>query len=202
LLKLDLSNNNLVGTIPEELYKLTNIQKVYLFKNNLTGTISSQIGNLDSITHFHLSHNNLIGNIPNELKSDNNGIRPLEYFNVYSNQLTGTIPDDLRLRNVIYFDIGRNSLTGKLPNDIGTKFISLRHLYLDHNDFRGTIPDSYNTVGNGRLESFSIDHNRFTGTVPGERSMYNKLVQYTLHSNQFDRIDSDNCRIEVPQGEC
>ena len=126
----------------------------------------------------------------------------IEYFNVYSNQLTGTIPDDLRLRNVIYFDIGRNSLTGKLPNDLGTKFISLRHLYLDHNDFRGTIPDSYNTVGNGRLESFSIDHNRFTGTVPGERSMYNKLVQYTLHSNQFDRIDSDNCRIEVPQGEC
>ena len=136
------------------------------------------------------------------LKQTNKTKQTIEYFNVYSNQLTGTIPDDLRLRNVIYFDIGRNSLTGKLPNDLGTKFISLRHLYLDHNDFRGTIPDSYNTVGNGRLESFSIDHNRFTGTVPGERSMYNKLVQYTLHSNQFDRIDSDNCRIEVPQGEC
>ena len=84
LVKLDLSNNNLQGTIPEEIYKLTNIQKLYLFKNNLTGTISSQIGNLDSITHFHLSHNNLIGNIPNELKSDNNGIRPLGMLLYYN----------------------------------------------------------------------------------------------------------------------
>ena len=93
-------------------------------------------------------------------------------------------------------------MTGRLPNDIGEKFVALRHFHLDHNDFRGTLPDSYNTVGNGRLESFSIDHNRLTGTVPGERSMYNKLVQYTLHSNQFDRVDSENCRIEVPSGEC
>ena len=42
----------------------------------------------------------------------------------------------------------------------------------------------------------------FKGTVPGERSLYNKLVQYTLHNNRFDRMDQDTCRIEVPQGEC
>ena len=102
---------------------------------------------------------------------------------------------------VVYFDIGRNQMTGKLPKDIGEKFVALRHRHFDHNDFRGTLPESYNTVGNGRLESFSIDHNRLTGTVPGERDLYNKLVQYTLHSNRFGNIDSDNCRMELPQGE-
>jgi len=49
--------------------------------------------------------------------------------------------------------------------------------------------------------SFSIDHNRLTGTVPGKRDLYNKLVQYTLHSNKFTAINSMNCRMEVPQGE-
>mmetsp|Transcript_22456 Transcript_22456/g.48855 ORF Transcript_22456/g.48855 Transcript_22456/m.48855 type:complete len:607 (+) Transcript_22456:196-2016(+) len=201
LSSLDLSNNKLIGTIPEEVYSAINLKKLYLFKNKLEGTISTRIGNLDSITHFHLSHNNLSGKIPNELKSDGSGIRPLEYFNLYSNQLTGTLPQNMRLRNVYYFDVGRNKLTGKLPEDIGEKFVSLRHLYFDRNNFRGTLPEVYNMVGNGRLESFSIDHNKLTGEVPGEREMYNKLVQYTLHSNRFDRIDLDNCRMEIPRGE-
>ena len=107
----------------------------------------------------------------------------------------------MRLRDVYYFDVGRNKLTGTLPEDMGEKFVSLRHLYFDRNNFRGTLPEDYNAVGNGRLESFSIDHNQLTGEVPGGREMYNKLVQYTLHSNRFDHIDSDNCRMEVPRGE-
>lgn len=198
---LNLSNNGLVGKIPNSLYKLTNLEKLYLFKNQLEGTISTNIGNLNSITHFHLSHNKLSGKIPTQMKSNDSGIRPLQYFNVYSNNLTGTLPQSLRLRRCVYFDVGRNQLTGTLPNDLGEKFIWLRHLHLDHNAFTGTLPSSYNTVGNGRLESFSIDHNQLTGTIPGERSLYNKLVQYSLHSNRFQVMDSNNCKLEVPRGE-
>merc|ERR1712238_420663 len=199
---LDVSHNHLGGTIPEELYALTQLQKLFVYQNHLEGTLSTLIGDLDAITHLYLSHNNFGGTIPLELKSDQQGIRPLEYFNIYSNQFTGTIPDHLRLRNLFYSDVGRNLLTGKLPSDLGESFVSLRHLHLDHNDFRGTIPSSYNKVGNGRLESFSLNHNRLTGTVPGDREHYNKLVQYTLHENRFSRIQINNCRLEVPQGEC
>ena len=88
----------------------------------------------------------------------------LEYFNLYSNQLTGTLPKDLRFRRVTYFDVGRNQLTGKIPEELGENMVTLRHLHLDHNEFRGTLPKEYNYVGNGRLESFSINHNRLTGT--------------------------------------
>jgi len=197
---LDLSNNEMKEEIPEELYELTNLEKLILFNNELKGTISPKIGDLDSITHFHLSHNKLKGPFPVEIKSDD-GIRPLVYFNVYSNKLTGTLPEDMRLRSVTYFDVGRNLLSGKLPVTLGEKFVSLRHLHLDHNYFTGTLPLSYNTVGNGRLESFSIDHNYLTGRVPGTRDLYNKLVQYTLHSNEFDSMSSNVCRMEVPRGE-
>lgn len=102
---------------------------------------------------------------------------------------------------MIYFDVGRNFLTGTLPADLGEKFVELRHLHLDRNEFRGTLPESYNTVGNNRLESFSINHNQLTGVVPGKRELYNKLVQYNLQSNNFDEMDSDVCRIEIPFGE-
>jgi len=202
---LDLSNNQLVGTIPDALYQLTNLRALYLFQNHLTGTVSTQLGRLEHLEIFHLSHNHLVGTLPAQFKSDSdaaNGIIPIKYFNLHSNQLTGTLPKDLRFRRVTYFDVGRNQLTGKIPEELGENMVTLRHLHLDHNDFRGTLPKEYNDVGNGRLESFSINHNRLTGTVPGERSLYNKLVQYTLHNNRFDRMDQDTCRIEVPQGEC
>ena len=107
----------------------------------------------------------------------------------------------MRLRLMVYFDVGRNFLTGTLPVDLGEKFVELRHLHLDRNEFRGTLPESYNTVGNNRLESFSINHNQLTGVVPGKRELYNKLVQYTLQSNNFDEMDSDVCRTEIPFGE-
>ena len=42
---------------------------------------------------------------------------------------------------------------------------------------------------------------RHLGTIPGKRDLYNKLVQYTLHVNQFEKMDQDNCRMEVPRGE-
>jgi hypothetical protein len=99
------------------------------------------------------------------------------------------------------FDLGRNQLTGRLPQDIGQAFVELRSFHLDHNDFRGTLPREYNTVGNGRLASFTINHNRLTGYVSGDRQLYNNLLQYTLHENQFSGLDSENCRMEIPYGE-
>jgi hypothetical protein len=161
---------------------------------------------LDAITHFHLSHNQLSGTLPIEMASWENtgqqgGIRPLRYFNVYSNNLVGPIPNDLKFRKCQYFDVGRNQLTGTLPADIGTFFVELRQLHLDHNQFRGTVPSSYNSVGNGRLESLSIDHNFLTGVVPGERDLTNKLVTYTLHENNFNSLDPGNCDLLIPFGE-
>ena len=73
---LDLSNNGITGEIPESLYELTNLEKLYLFKNQLEGTISTNIGKLTSLTLLHMSHNKITGSIPEEVK----GIRPLRKY--------------------------------------------------------------------------------------------------------------------------
>ena len=43
---IDLSYNNLVGSLPEELGNLTNLETLNLFRNNISGLISSTIGYL------------------------------------------------------------------------------------------------------------------------------------------------------------
>ena len=66
----------------------------------------------------------------------------------------------------MFADLGRNQFSGPLPDDIGQHWVALRYLYLDHNSLTGTIPSSYPTTGNGRLETLAVNHNQLTGWVP------------------------------------
>ncbi|VEU38666.1 unnamed protein product [Pseudo-nitzschia multistriata] len=179
---LDLSHNKIAGTIPEEIYELGDLQRVYLYQNKLTGTISSRIGELNSLQYLHMSHNSLTGSIPTQLQSWSNDVfRPLKYLNLYDNNLSGTIPRNLRLRDLYYFDIGRNFIAGSIPEDIGTDFVELRYLHVDRNRLTNSIPATIPPMASGRLISVLADHNRLEGTVPDNWTMFNKLVQYTIH---------------------
>jgi hypothetical protein len=64
----DISDNQLQGSLPEEMYDLTYLQTLYLYKNQLTGTVSSKLGDLVKLTHVHLSHNQFSGTIPDSIK--------------------------------------------------------------------------------------------------------------------------------------
>ncbi|KAG7348637.1 two component regulator [Nitzschia inconspicua] len=193
---LDLAGNSLQGTLPDGLYELTLLEKLFLYDNDLTGTLSSGIGNWNRLTTLHLSHNRISGPIPEELRSRVDP-RPLQYLNLYNNQLTGTIPSSLRLRQLWYLDLGKNNLEGTLPADLGETFFSLIALHLDHNRFNGTVPESYMTVGNGRLESLYLDNNQLTGTVPDSFQLWNNIYSYTLHNNSFSSIGKNTCRLSV-----
>ncbi|KAL5098535.1 hypothetical protein RYX36_002862, partial [Vicia faba] len=57
LTNLDMSNNNLVGTIPYQLPP--NLQRLNFAHNNLTGPLPYSISNLTSLTHLNLNHNQL-----------------------------------------------------------------------------------------------------------------------------------------------
>jgi hypothetical protein len=67
--KLDLRSNNLVGTLPNTLSALTNLQYLYLHVNSLTGTIPSTIGALTALVKLYLHTNAFTGSLPLSLGS-------------------------------------------------------------------------------------------------------------------------------------
>ena len=63
----EIYDNLLTGTIPEELYNLTNCLRFDVNTNGLSGTISSSIGQLSNLEFFRVSTNDFTGTIPSEV---------------------------------------------------------------------------------------------------------------------------------------
>jgi hypothetical protein len=61
---MDLSLNNLKGTIPSSLASLTRLTNLNLSANNLKGTIPSSLASLTRLAILILDHNALTGLVP------------------------------------------------------------------------------------------------------------------------------------------
>ncbi|KAB2062443.1 hypothetical protein ES319_A10G152300v1 [Gossypium barbadense] len=86
---IDLSCNQLTGTIPPGLGNLSEIRGLNLSHNNLIGAIPSSFSKLKQIESLDLSFNNLSGRIPTELTE----MTALAVFSVAHNNLSGPLPD-------------------------------------------------------------------------------------------------------------
>ena len=64
LMVLNISNNNITGSIPAECYQLTSLTTQELYINSLSGTIPDMFYNLRSITQLDLARNLLTGDVP------------------------------------------------------------------------------------------------------------------------------------------
>ncbi|CAJ1962919.1 unnamed protein product [Cylindrotheca closterium] len=201
LKSIDFSNNKLKGIIPQTIYGLSRIEELYLYKNQLSGSISSKIGNLWRLERFHLSHNKLEGSIPKSIASTLSRARKLRYFNVHRNQMTGTIPSNMRLRQLYTIDLGHNKFSGTLPPDFGTESIRLRHLMLDYNGFSGTFPSEVLNAGGGRLITLFVNDNKFSGTFPGDHDNTDSMSEMTIQNNNFVSMQRNaTCQLDVFSG--
>ncbi|KAK4487908.1 hypothetical protein RD792_003646 [Penstemon davidsonii] len=97
---LDLSNNNLVGEIPE-LKNLSSLIGLNLSHNHLEGKIPERVGDLTSIESLDLSNNNLFGSIPNSLSY----LTFLSHLNLSHNNLSGRIPTGSQLQTLVDLSI-------------------------------------------------------------------------------------------------
>ena len=113
VIRLDLRENGLWGTIPSELGNLTKLQGLSLADNQLDGTIPSELGNLINLEWLTLDSNQLCGTIPPELGNLIN----LEVLYLDSNQLQGTVPPELNnLTNLSEWGLSGNQLSGCVPS--------------------------------------------------------------------------------------
>ncbi|KAG6653324.1 hypothetical protein CIPAW_05G068300 [Carya illinoinensis] len=88
MITIDLSSNQLIGSIPSELRELSQLRFLNLLNNSLRGSIPISFQNLRSMESLDLSHNKLSGTIPSELV----GLTSVSAFSVAYNNLSGRIP--------------------------------------------------------------------------------------------------------------
>ena len=126
---LDLSLNNLTGTIPAALGNLNNLENLSLTGNQLRGVIPAALGNLNNLENLNLSFNQLSGAIPAALGNLSN----LEVMWLVSNQLSGAIPTTLgNLSNLEVMILNINQLSGELPQSL-TRLTNLMNFSFGNN---------------------------------------------------------------------
>jgi hypothetical protein len=64
---LDLSNNFIAGTLPDDFFYLVELESLHLSANALSGTLPSHIGNFMKLVNFYADGNDFSGTIPSEL---------------------------------------------------------------------------------------------------------------------------------------
>lgn len=91
LWNLDLSENEISGSIPAEMANNLNLALVSLFSNQLSGELSEDIFKLPSISYFSASNNHLTGTIPAGIARlmDNSQV------DIYNNDFSGDVPQEV-----------------------------------------------------------------------------------------------------------
>ncbi|GKU93305.1 hypothetical protein SLEP1_g6910 [Rubroshorea leprosula] len=95
-MSIDLSSNNLMGSIPEELIFLKDLHNLNLSSNHLSGKIPEKIGQMENLESLDFSKNALSGTIPNSMS----GLTKLSHLNLSYNNLSGPIPTGYQLQTL------------------------------------------------------------------------------------------------------
>jgi hypothetical protein len=192
---VELPEAYLVGSLPEELIYLGQLQALMLSGNFLTGTLPSQLFELSSLIWLDLDENLLAGTIPTP-RSDS----PLEFLYLDRNQFSGTLPFFPELQEMVvsvnsfqqidsryatletlkYFVADENILTGKLPDTWDAP--NLSYLDLHSNLLNGTIPASIWALP--KLESLVLHLNDLIGALPSKK-ISNSFRDVWLQSNDL-----------------
>ncbi|CAB9512368.1 LRR receptor-like serine threonine-protein kinase [Seminavis robusta] len=192
LKNLDLSYNQISGTIPEYLSQKTQLETIILHQNKLGGTVPAQLlYGIPNLIRLHISTNQLVGSIPkpppilpsfSSLANDTYGYAPLQSLELATNALTGTIPTELSdFRNLQILFLSTNDLTGPFPSELGL-LSKLERLRLHSNDITGVLPTELGLMT--RMTHLSFSKMRLTGTMPSELALMRHLRFLNLGGNR------------------
>ena len=175
--KLNLSINAFTGSIPLEILQ-PGLQVLILSDNNLTGAIPETIYTLTELRILSLSNNQLSGPISNAIGN----LIHLELLNIGGNPIGGTIPGTIGNTNLKSLNIASAQLRGSLPASI-CSLENLEDIYLYHNHLTGTLPACLGNLT--AMKNLFLFGNAFFGTIPASIGNMTALRQLSLYTNYF-----------------
>ncbi len=119
--EIDLWNNNLhakyadgvYGEIPDDIEKLTFLEKLNLGRNFLPGKLPATLGNLSNLQTLHLHFNQLTGKLPSLDHLDS-----LEELWLNQNNLQDTVNELTKLKRMKCCHIQENKFYGNVPEEM------------------------------------------------------------------------------------
>ncbi|KAM6570710.1 hypothetical protein CsatB_018695 [Cannabis sativa] len=201
---LHLSNNELVGMLPEWLGQLRNLVELNLGYNLLHGPIPKSLWSLQNLTDLKLDGNKLNGTLPNSLGQ----LSKLSTFDVSFNQLSGVITEThfLKLHKLKYVHLSSNYFTMAFNSNwtppfqakylflgscrLGPSFPTwlrsqkeVNFLDLSNSSISGSIPDWLWEISSN-LILLNVSFNQLKGHLPNPFNIALSIVD--LSSNQFE----------------
>ncbi|XP_056177541.1 receptor-like protein 49 [Syzygium oleosum] len=158
-----ISNNRLSGEISPLICNLTSIQMIDLSYNNLTGSLPQCLSNLSgTLEVMSLQSNNFIGKIPNL----NGNSCALIMIDLSFNKLHGPLPRSLRnCDDLEFLNFGNNQISDVFPSWLGS-LLNLKVLILRDNRFHELIGEPADRVEFPTLQIIDLSQNTFSGSLP------------------------------------
>ncbi|KAJ9560523.1 hypothetical protein OSB04_005683 [Centaurea solstitialis] len=198
---LDMSENDMIGTIPSDIQKFfPYLLNLNLSRNSLDGSIPSSVGDLSRLAVLDLSDNKLSGEVPKGLFSNIS----LLILKLSNNLLHGMVlSGNSSFNDIAWLALDNNSFTGKIGNGTSKESPDMRIMDISNNFFTGTIPDWISNMSyefefvarNNSLEGqfpcgktpfsfLDISQNSFSGPIPSCLN-FQSMKHLHLGSNKF-----------------
>ena len=209
---IDMSNNDISGSLPGNMFSLSHLEVIDLSSNSITGTLPNVVlpnsrmallalqnnqlyGDFDAImthmtdlVHLDLSYNKFVGTMPDDWSN----VARLRYlFLAYNDFVSGSIPESLtQATSLVDFSLQATKRQGGIPSGFG-QASSLRLLDFSFNRLSGAIPSDIGDATN--LQLLFLNQNNMTGEVPSSLASLSQLRSLLLDHNEFSSMPSKIC---------
>jgi Leucine-rich repeat (LRR) protein len=164
LTKLVLSDCKFESQFPPDLLELRKLNTLGLSGCSLRGSLPDGNGSGSGVNTNNGTDNDTDNGTNNDTPNSISALNQLRIFDVYDNDLTGTLPEGLadlvHLRSLI---LSKNQFHGKVPAFVNDELVMLEQFWINFNDFTGTIPAFDKQPSISKLY---LNGNSFTGEIP------------------------------------
>lgn len=158
---LDMSRNSFSGKLPSK-FEAPDLLTFLMYSNQIGGSIPESLCKLSQLVDLDLSSNLLEGEIPPCFDTEFN--QYIEFLLLSNNNLSGEFPAFLQnCTGLQFLDLASNNFYGRLPQWIG-ELTRLQFLRVSHNRFSGSIPSEIANLGD--LQFLDLSNNSLSGIIP------------------------------------